>query len=93
MEFSRKPNYRLTGQSEYGNSGPRAEIAGFYLAKSHSALSSSTDGVKACKRMSEKLREVTSDVLNQAGKPAPAVKKQKVEEGKENSDVPFCSDR
>ena len=54
---------------------------------------SSTDGVRAYKRMSEKLREVTSDVLNQGGEPAPVVKKQKVEEGKENSDIPFSSDR
>ena len=52
---------------------------------------SSTDGVRAYKRMSEKLREVTSEVLNQEGEPAPAVKKQKVEEGKENSDIPFCT--
>ena len=54
---------------------------------------SSTDGVTAYKRMSEKLREVTSDVLNQEGEPALAVRKQKVEEGKENSDISFCSDR
>ena len=31
-------------------------------------------------------------MLNQGGEPAPAVNKQKVEEGKENSDIPFCSD-
>ena len=51
---------------------------------------SSTDGVRAYKCISEKLREVTSEVLNQGGEPAPAVKKQ-VEEGKENSDIPFCT--
>jgi len=53
----------------------------------------STDGVGAFKCMSEKLREVTSDVLNQGGEPAPAVKRQKFEEGKENPDIPFCSNR
>ncbi len=45
---------------------------------------SSTDGVRAYKRMSEQLKELTSDVLNQAGEPVPPPKKKKVKEGKEN---------
>ncbi len=45
---------------------------------------SSTDGVRAYKRMSEQLKELTSDVLNHAGEPAPPPKKKKVKEGNEN---------
>ncbi len=43
---------------------------------------SSTDGVRAYKRISEQLKELTSDVLNLAGEPAPPPKK--VKEGNEN---------
>ena len=49
---------------------------------------SSTDGVRAYKRMSEKLKELTSDVLNQGGEAATLPKKQKLDgEGKENLPV------
>ena len=48
---------------------------------------SSTDGVRAYKRMSEKLKEFTSDVLNQVGQPVPLPKKQKVD-GEEKENLP-----
>ena len=49
---------------------------------------SSTDGVRAYKRMSEKLKELTSDVLNQGGEAATLPKKQKLDgEGKENLSI------
>ena len=49
---------------------------------------SSTDGVRAYKRMSEKQKELTSDVLNQGGEAATLPKKQKLDgEGKENLPV------
>lgn len=55
--------------------------------------SSTEGGVRAYMRMSKKLTEVTSDVLNEGGEPPPAAKRQKVEDGRENSDVHVCSDR
>lgn len=49
---------------------------------------SSTDGVRAYKQMSEKLKEVSSDVLNQGGEAATLPKKQKLDgEGKGNLPV------
>ena len=46
---------------------------------------SNTDGVRAYKRMSEKPKELTSDVLNQGGEAVTLPKKQKIDgEGKEN---------
>lgn len=53
---------------------------------------SSTDGVRAYKRMSEKLKEFTSDVLNQVGEPVPLPKKQKVD-GEEKENLPVNTSR